>query len=388
MIRSLALFTAGISVACSSGSVPAGLDTDASSADSGGMGHFNHPVDGGAPDVGKGDTGSHEGGQSGDGGGCVLEGGCGIVTLEKGGGPSYVAVDDTNVYWTSTGSCTVTDGGATVSTGLVMKVPKAGGTPVTLASGQLEPQAIATDGMNVYWVNNVGAGCAASGGAVLRLAPDGGTVTTVAASQTSAKFVALDSTSVYWTTSDDIMSAPLLAMGDPTPTTLASGQGASAGLALSGESVYWAQASGAGKVLGVPVAGGAVVTLTTAGSGCVGFTADGTNVYWAYNPGEYLNFNVMSVPIAGGKPSTLDTNQYIPSNMASDGKSLYWTNYGTTPGADDDSVMKASLSGSSPITIASAQANPLGIAVDGTRVYWANSGNKGDPGGEVDEAPK
>jgi hypothetical protein len=115
----------------------------------------------------------------------------------------------------------------------------------------------------------------------------------------------------------------------------------------------------------------------------VGFTADATNVYWAFNPGEYLNYNVMSMPIAGGKAVTLETDQYIPSNMASDGTSLYWANYGTTPGADSDSVMKAPLSGSTPVTLAAGQANPFGIAVDATSVYWANSGNTIDPGGGI-----
>lgn len=51
-------------------------------------------------------------------------------------------MDATSVYWTDS------------SGGTVMKAPLGGGTPTTLAPGQVGPDGIAVDGTSVYWTNN------------------------------------------------------------------------------------------------------------------------------------------------------------------------------------------------------------------------------------------
>jgi hypothetical protein len=52
--------------------------------------------------------------------------------------------------------------------GTVMKLPAAGGTPATLASGQHETGAIAVDATSVYWT---AAGTGSNDGTIMRLTP-------------------------------------------------------------------------------------------------------------------------------------------------------------------------------------------------------------------------
>jgi hypothetical protein len=65
--------------------------------------------------------------------------------------PIAIAVDSTNVYWVTLGSNITPP-----FNGTVMKVPTAGGTPISLASGTNDTRAIAIDGTNVYWVDRAG----------------------------------------------------------------------------------------------------------------------------------------------------------------------------------------------------------------------------------------
>ncbi len=56
--------------------------------------------------------------------------------------PTGIAIDVDTVYWTESG-------------GLIRKVPKAGGTPVTLYASPYNPSGIAADGVNVYFGDGV-----------------------------------------------------------------------------------------------------------------------------------------------------------------------------------------------------------------------------------------
>lgn len=106
--------------------------------------------------------------------------------------PRGVAVDSTYVYW-------LDQAGGTVN-----RVPIAGGTSTTLATGQASPTGLAYDSGNLYWTNYV------ANGSVMKMPAVGGCMQPIATSQGLPYHIVVDATSVYWTTSGDgtVMSAP------------------------------------------------------------------------------------------------------------------------------------------------------------------------------------
>lgn len=76
-----------------------------------------------------------------------------------------------------------------------MKMSPDGG-PVTVATGQNDPDGIVIDATSVYWCN--------AAGTVMKEPLDGGAPVTIASGQDGPDNVAVDATSVYWTTSSAV----------------------------------------------------------------------------------------------------------------------------------------------------------------------------------------
>src|SRR4051812_31966602 len=72
--------------------------------------------------------------------GRCADGRCLLTLASRQGTPFSLVLDEHNVYWTNR------------DPGSVMKVPKTGGTPVTLA-GTNEPWGVAVDSERVYWTS-------------------------------------------------------------------------------------------------------------------------------------------------------------------------------------------------------------------------------------------
>src|SRR5262245_44065406 len=122
-----------------------------------------------------GAAGPGSGGSTGTGG----AGGGGTATMLASGDPGAwaIAVDDTNVYWTSQ------------TARAVMKVAVAGGTQGMLTTGTTageSPFDLAIDNAGVYWSDYV------NPGAVRKVPISGGAVATVAGQQVGPRSVAVD----------------------------------------------------------------------------------------------------------------------------------------------------------------------------------------------------
>ncbi len=89
--------------------------------------------------------------------------------------PFAVAVDAHNVYWSNTGNGTTDD---------VVQMPVGGGTHITLdAASGAGAWAIAVDSTSVYWTTD-------DGGEVLKAPIGGGTIVTIASSQANPQGIA------------------------------------------------------------------------------------------------------------------------------------------------------------------------------------------------------
>jgi hypothetical protein len=255
--------------------------------------------------------------------------------------PNGIAVDGTNVYWTTVDS--------------VRTVPAAGGTPSTLVSGLFNASAIAVDGNSVYFTTN-----SPVRGTVMKVSKAGGSPITLASGQASPSGLAVDGVNVYWATFDGqtIMQVP--ADGGTAITLASGGAGFPSEVAVSGGYVYWTDQLDVSRA--IVGSGGATILTADVGSA---LAVDASSVYFVTFAGT-----IMKMPSAGGVTTTLATFQpsamYENYRMAVDGAFVYWTaDFGGT-------VQKVPLAGGAIITLASGQGTPRTIASDGDNLYWTN----------------
>lgn len=263
--------------------------------------------------------------------------------------PQGIAVDATNVYWTTTD-------------GNVLKVPIAGGNSTTLATGQSNPLGIALDDTHVYWANDV------AGGQIQAVGLTGGTVQTLATSQASPQSVAVAAGNIFWTVNGKVERLPLTG---GTPVDMATAQGALGGLTADSNNLYWASV-GQMAIRSLSLAnGGAATNLVTDQDTVLSLRLHNGALYWASDDLSQGSVGgVFSVPAGGGAPTTLATGQH-GHTVAVDDKFVYWT--------DDTAnrIVRVAIAGGTPQVMAANQATPTDLAIDAQNIYWVNSAGTG-----------
>jgi hypothetical protein len=259
---------------------------------------------------------------------------------------SRLAVDATNVYWSTPSA--------------VMQAPIAGGSATTLASSQFV-QDVAVDATSVYVTSSL------LGVALVSIPIGGGTAKTLS-STFGGDRIAVRAGYIYGALGNgggaagpDIGKLPTSDVG--MPVSLGSSPGALNGLAVDGTNVYWATAS---AVMKAPIDGSGTVTTLVTGNGSP-LAVDANNLYYGFDGlgGSNTYGPVLQLPLAGGMSTTLATGMYMVDGIAVDAANVYWAD-------NSGAVLRVPIGGGAVTTLAAKQVLCGDIAVDATHVYWTS----------------
>jgi hypothetical protein len=255
-----------------------------------------------------------------------------------------IAVDDTSVYWTD------------YNAGTVMKVDKAGsGAPVPLATGQYYANGIAVDSSNVYWTTysygNADGGVyspIAGTGSVMKVALSGsGAPVTLATAQDKPNAIAVYGNEVYWNGQSTDVGGSLskAAASGGAITSLAVGLGLVGRFVVDATGIYWYGMGTSGLSSGIEklaLTGGAATTAISAMGepGTPQIVIDSGNVYWVeMNWGSVMK----AALVGGGAPVTLaqgSSTGGMQSFLAVDATSVYWSSQTNGAGGSTSSILK------------------------------------------------
>jgi hypothetical protein len=269
-----------------------------------------------------------------------------VVTLATGQNQTALVADDTNVYW------------AEASTGTVNKVPKAGGTVTTFASG-VHPANMAIDGNSLYWND---------GGTIVRAPKTGGPVVTIATgavvyygpaldlhpvSYPVTSAIALVGSSIYYlrtalkqVTGIDpgeiqdttyVMSVP--ADGHASPAVIFSGSYMPSGLqtrdylAADATSVYWLATDyrDSADLIETRIATGATTRFAPAVASlypndfsiAIAMAVDPAHIFLGLHPGSGLTQGLLRVDRSTGAVTTVDIRGPVPAVIVAGGNAYY-----------------------------------------------------------------
>lgn len=249
-------------------------------------------------------------------GGACTNGRCPVQTLTSVGTRPYgIAIDDTQVYY------------ADRDEGILRKLPKDGGPPVTLASSQTRISFVAADpGATgfIYFTRNSG------DGGVSKVPKSGGPAVTLASAPWAWE-IAIDESYVYFTTG-----------GPENPP-----------------------ASASGSLQRVPKTGGAATRLATTSVEPGSIALDEDSIYFTDKLAQTVSRLDRASP---SSVELISDSQAGPDDIAIEGENLFWTCYGA------DLVVKRPKNATSAtmnVALVLGEGNPNGIAVGGNFVYYS-----------------
>jgi hypothetical protein len=284
-----------------------------------------------------------------------------VTVLARGlAGSGALAVDKRNAYW-------IDEAGGTLE-----RVPKQGGVTMLVYSGSgsgFGPGAsVAVDDTDVYWTSAM-QGATAKTNLLRRQDKNGGQPTTVTQSAGSTfSCVVLDSEYMYWVQGSAVFRASK--KGGP-PAAVGGGLGGANCVAVDEKSAYVSLAGtdskqhADGMIVSVPKSGGPAKVLVKDVHAPADVQIDATDAYWI--DGD----KVMKVAKTGGAATQLAQAPGAIGDIVLDDSSVYFTVPGTNGGGSVGRVAKA---GGAPAILASNQPTPAGIMVDDHAIYWTCAG--------------
>jgi hypothetical protein len=276
-----------------------------------------------------------------------------LLVVDAEHSPASIAVDDNNVYWS--------EGGQTTDMAEIVRVPRTGGQPVTLAHGATS--SLVSDGSYVYFTDFLDL----PQRHVLRVPVDGGAVVTLAPAD-SPQCLTVDDQDVYWTDRGGVLK--VAKAGGATVTVAPPSQQIQHSIVVDQATVYWA----ANGVFRVSKDGGAVGTLVDGASGTVGGPCRGlalsagglfASYYARVDAGGSALVRVPLAADAGGLTTLVSSGD--PTMLVASSTDLFWTGFG--PMLD---IHETPADGGPSTTLATPDVQSIHdivCASDGT-LYW------------------
>ena len=283
---------------------------------------------------------------------------------------SALSSDGTHLYWE--------EGVVTIgSAKSVMRLPKAGGSPQTLATGSFEQfrGGLAILNGQVFFSDSHFIGY------TIRKVPSaGGALTTLidVPMDGPVRGITADDVNVYWSDKTSINALPV---NGGSRSVLASGQNQPLSIILNSDSVFWVEtlcctSQQTGRIKKVPVGGGIVeIVLDNLAAPGGSLTIDGTDVFWTEG-GPLLGREGLGrlarASLNGGAITTVASGIFNPKpSFRADDQFIYI--------ADVSTIKKLPINGGFPERLHSIALSQQvfgmvnSMAVDDAFVYWSES---------------